>query len=164
MTRYLIMAVGVILGTMLAVGILASFQLFAQFGAESLFPFRSRAHSANVLKSCEFYFGSLRIALSFGSIFYSPFTSRLILAKNELMLAPSVFVVSLILPTWNMPLENISIFENTGDGLRLYTDPNSGAFTFITSRYLEILQALREKFVAVQWNVVQSSLRTGKRR
>lgn len=85
------------------------------------------------------FIGGLRVARSFGSITYPAFATSLILAIDELILTPSVFIVSLYMSTWTVPLKSISRIENVEKGVRVYTDPNSEAFTFFTHHYVEIL-------------------------
>ncbi len=69
---------------------------------------------------------------SCGSIFCHSFTFRLMLAKNELKVTPSLIIAALILRI-RKPLEDIFIFKNTGYGLRGHVDASSESFTFVGS-------------------------------
>lgn len=154
---------GVVFGIAFAIAILVAFRMSAQLGAESLRHFTSRRSQLKALGTNKKFIGGLRICIAFGSVFYPPMTANLIVCEDELILTPSILAASIFLPTWAVPFSDICLVENAGNGVRVFVKQNSEAFTFISSRFLEVLQALNDKSVPVQWNVVKASYWTGKR-
>ncbi len=161
--HYVIMLLGVVGAVVFVVAVFVAFRMSAQSGAEALKPFISSRSSISTPEVIEQYVGGLRVALSFGSIFYPPLSAKLLITEDRLILTPSIFLLSVCLPTWAIDFKNIPLIENTGDGIRVFASSNSEAFTFVTSRYLEILQELNKKSVTIHWDVIHKAYWTGKR-
>jgi hypothetical protein len=77
--------------------------------------------------------------------------ARLTVVNGAVELGASFALLSLVLPTWSIPIPFVITVENTGRGIRLWASQSKKPLIFSCGRSESVLQILQSTGIRVEW-------------